>query len=81
MGYTSDNIQTVVNTIKLTDLSELRVSRIETKEGALAAVDVRQWYCTKSDPVMKPTQKGIRIKADQFDEFMISLNKAMGKNI
>lgn len=76
MAYTSESNQILIDTIKLSDFSELRVSRVESKSNEFESVDIRQWYCTQKDPTMKPTQKGVRIRADQLDRVLEAINTA-----
>jgi hypothetical protein len=76
MAYKSDTIDTVVKTIKTSEKTEVRVTQIAGKNGVVQAVDIRQWYCTESDPTMKPTQKGVRVKDTQCPELLDAIIKA-----
>lgn len=76
MAYQSDSIQTIVDTIKLTNYSELRVTRVGTKDNEFEAVDIRQWFCTAKDSTMKPTQKGVRIRKDQLEQVLAAIELA-----
>jgi hypothetical protein len=62
MAYQSNTKDTVVQVIKVTDKTEIRVTQIADQDGTVKAVDIRQWYCTATDPIMKPTQKGVRVQ-------------------
>ena len=81
MAYTSDNVEVVVGSIAITEKSELRVTRVDNKDGILQAVDARLWYCTANDPDFKPSKKGIRVAADKIDEFLDLFKQAAGKEI
>lgn len=66
MAYESKDIQEVIKTIPLSECTELRMSTIKDESGNFKAVDIRLWTCKKSDPEMKPTYKGIRIRKEIF---------------
>lgn len=71
MEYDSTNEkQIVVDVIKFSDFSELHITRVEDENGDFKAIDIRNWYCTRKDPTMKPTQKGVRIYKDNFERIM-----------
>ncbi|HNJ05666.1 MAG TPA: transcriptional coactivator p15/PC4 family protein [Leptospiraceae bacterium] len=38
--------------------------------------NVRVWYTDKTSGEFKPTQKGVAIRPDQFDEFLSAINAA-----
>ena len=76
MAYTSESNQILVGKVKRSDFIELRITRIESHEHELEAVDIRQWYCTQKDPEMKPTKKGVRIRADQLDNVLEAIKTA-----
>ena len=75
MAYECESKQTVVDIIKLTDFTEVRVSKLENENGELEAIDVRQWYCTQKNPEYTPTQKGIRIKEEFVDQLLSAIKK------
>ena len=75
MAYESNCNQTVVDVIPLSNFSEIRVSKLENASGELEAIDVRQWYCTQKDPELKPTYKGIRLKAEFVDSLVSAIEK------
>ena len=70
MAYESNDIQDVLGTIKLGNCSELRVTKVSEENGDFKAIDIRNWYCTSSNPEMKPTQKGVRIKKEHLAEVL-----------
>lgn len=70
MAYESNDIQEIVKVIKLTDFTELRVTKVSDENNNLKAFDLRNWYCTQKDPEMKPTQKGVRIKKEDLKEVL-----------
>ena len=78
MAYISEGKQVLIDSIRLSDFAELRISRIENKSGEFESVDIRQWYCTQSNPEMKPTQKGVRIRAEQLDSVLSAIHTARG---
>lgn len=54
-------------TISVTEFVEVRVTKLEKPDGSIV-VDIRQWYSTRKDPEMKPTQKGIRFSIDKLPD-------------
>lgn len=76
MAYTSESNQILVDKVKQSDFTELRITRIESQEHEFEAVDIRQWYCTQKDPEMKPTKKGVRIQADQLGAVLEAIKTA-----
>jgi len=75
MAYECESKQTVVDVIKLTDFTEVRVSKLENENGELEAIDVRQWYCTQKNPEYAPAKKGIRLKAEFVDQLLSAIEK------
>ena len=68
--YSCKDKQEVMIVIKLTDATEIRVSKMtDENTGEVKAVDIRQWFCTKSNPEMMPG-KGIRIKDENMAEVL-----------
>lgn len=68
--YTCTDNQEIVTTVKLTDSTELRVTKMTDKDtGVVKAVDIRQWFRTKSNPEMT-AGKGIRIKDENMAEVL-----------
>ena len=76
MAYESKTVDTVIQTIKVTEKSEIRITRICDEDGQIKAVDIRQWYCTANDPTMKPTQKGVRIKDESCPDLLLGIIKS-----
>lgn len=74
--YEPIGVETLVATIPMTDCTELRVTHI-AKPDKTCLVDVRQWYCTRKDPTMKPNTKGIRVSAD----FLPALVEALQQTV
>lgn len=75
--YTCTDKQEVMATIKQSDFSEIRITRLLDKEtDEVKSVDIRQWYCTKADSTMKPS-KGIRIKDTEMAEVLWGILNAM----
>ena len=58
----------LVDTISFSEHSELRITRVENEDGSFKAIDIRNWYSTQKDPVMKPTQKGVRIYNENVEQ-------------
>ena len=76
MAYESNTVDTVIQSIKVTEKSEIRIIRICDEDGQIKAVDIRQWYCTANDPTMKPTQKGVRIKDESCPDLLLGIMKS-----
>ena len=75
--YTCTDKQEVVATVKQSDFTEIRVTKLSDENtGEVKSVDIRQWYCTKKDPTMQPS-KGIRIKDTDIAEVLWGIMKAM----
>lgn len=75
--YTCTDKQEVVATVKQSDFTEIRVTKLSDENtGEVKSVDIRQWYCTKKDPTMQPS-KGIRIKDTDIAEVLWGIIKAM----
>lgn len=70
MAYESNDTQELVGSVKLGNCSELRVSKITDENDEFKAIDIRNWYCTQSNPEMKPTPKGVRIKKEHLAEVL-----------
>lgn len=73
-----DNKQVVVDRIPITEMTELRVQRVEDENGNCIAVDVRNWFRTQKNPEFTPTQKGIRVKPDAIDRVISAIQAARG---
>ena len=78
MAYKSTGKEELVGVVSLGDYSELRITRISDESANFSAVDIRNWYCTKNDSEMKPTQKGIRIKKENLAEVLNYIEKCRG---
>ena len=75
--YTCTDKQEVVATVKQSDFSEIRITKLSDENtGEVKSVDIRQWYCTKKDPTMQPS-KGIRIKDTEMAEVFWGILNAM----
>lgn len=77
MAYSSNDKQNLVKTFKMSEFTELRISTVSDDTG-LKALDIRNWYCTRSDSEMKPTQKGVRIKQEDLADVIDTLIKNAG---
>lgn len=66
MAYEASGREDLIETIKLTDFVELRITAIYDEEDNFSSLDFRQWYCTRKNPEMNPTQKGFRIGVDKL---------------
>lgn len=78
MAYETNNKEVEIGNIVLSECVELRVKRIEKPDGELESIDIRQWYCTRTDPTMKPTQKGVRVKKEYLGELIAMLESNRG---
>ena len=77
--YNCTDKQEIVAVAKITDNTEIRVARLtDEKTGDVKSVDIRQWFCTKSDPTMKPS-KGIRIKDEQTADILWGILQSMSQ--
>ncbi|HMU85498.1 MAG TPA: transcriptional coactivator p15/PC4 family protein [Leptospiraceae bacterium] len=53
------------------------IIRVEVSEyQGKKYLNVRVWYTDKTSGEFKPTQKGVAIRPDQFDEFLSAINAA-----
>lgn len=77
MAYQSKNTEEVLNSFQLGDCSELRVTEVRDEDGVVQSFDLRTWYCTKSDPEMKPTKRGVRIRADLIEDVIMTIQNAL----
>lgn len=62
----------LIQTIPTGDFTELRVVALSGDTG-VEAVDIRSWYCTRRDPEMKPSAKGVRLNIDKVEELREAL--------
>lgn len=67
--YKKNVIEEVIKVVPLTEFTELHVQKIGNEAG-ITHVDIRQWYCTQKDPVLKPSTKGIRLKISTLVEVL-----------
>ena len=81
MAYKSDMIENVIKDVKVTDTNVIRVTQIQNNEGKIMGVDLRQWYCTSSDPELKPTKKGIRVGNENCEELLNAFLEACSEDI
>ncbi len=53
------------------------IIRVEVSEyQGKKYLNVRVWYTDKTSGEFKPTQKGVAIRPDQFDEFLAAIHAA-----
>ena len=64
--------------IPLTQFTELRVTKIMGDNG-VEDVDVRSWYCTRKDPTMRVSQKGIRMNVENTKALVSELEKILSE--
>ena len=69
-NYQETENHITVDIVKISEFNEIRIDRIEDKEGNFKAMDIRQWYCTRTNPEMAPTQKGIRLYKENIDQIL-----------
>lgn len=63
--------------IKDLDKGGGEVIRIEVSEyKGQKYLNVRVWYTDKNSGELKPTQKGVAIRPDQYQEFLAAVNGA-----
>lgn len=68
MAYRNDCETEVLCTFATNATNEVRVSKL-SKDGELVALDIRTYFLA-DDEEMHATQKGVRIKAENIDEFI-----------
>lgn len=62
----------IVSEVKITDSTKIIIKSLK-EDNKKVGVDIRQWYCTKSDSIFKPTQKGLRLYGDKVNELVLGL--------
>jgi hypothetical protein len=56
------------------------IIRVEVSEyQGKKYLNVRVWYTDKTSGEFKPTQKGVAIRPDQYDEFLSAIHAARGE--
>ena len=56
------------------------IIRVEVSEyQGKKYLNVRVWYTDKTSGEFKPTQKGVAIRPDQFDEFLAAIHAALAE--
>lgn len=81
MAYESKDIQEFIKIIPLSECTELRISTLKDESGNFKAVDIRLWACKKSEPEMKPTYKGVRIRKEIFCDIFEVLEQVKAEYI
>ena len=79
MAYEAKGKEVVVDTIQLTNFTELRVTAIHDENDELTGVDLRNWFCKSSDPTIRPSQKGIRLRVEDIPEIIDVLSEVIKK--
>lgn len=68
MAYRNDCDSEVLCSFASGAANEIRVTKL-SKDGELVALDLRNYFLA-DDGEFRPTQKGVRIKAENIDEFI-----------
>jgi Transcriptional Coactivator p15 (PC4) len=61
--------------VEKTPTSQYQVHAVE-KSGK-RYINIREWYCTKTDPTWKPSKSGMAIPLEQAEEVMLALKEGM----
>lgn len=80
MAYESNDKQELLSAIKLTEFTELRINKVIDENDNLKAYDIRNWYCTRTNPDMQPS-KGIRIKKDNISDVISAVVSSLDDNL
>lgn len=62
----------IVSEVKITDSTKVLIKSLK-ENNKRVGIDIRQWYCTKNDSTLKPTQKGLRFYGDGLSELILGL--------
>ena len=81
MSYESNDKQELIGAVKVSSFSELRISKIIDENDNFKAIDIRNWYCTQSNPEMKPTPKGVRVRKEDLAEVLTLILKNVHEEI
>ena len=74
--YNDERQHKLVQAIPTGNFTELRVVAVSGDLG-VEAVDIRSWYCTRKDPEMKPSTKGVRLSIDNAEKLRDALLRVL----